>query len=93
MTSTLDKIENFVASLAEQAAKPDTELGLKIEAAKVLSSYYGALKKAQAQTDEGTEDEEITISGLQSQLARVTEAQHGGTVPRHKRRTRNSDAN
>ena len=89
----LQKIESFIGALADDVKKCDIDLGLKIEAAKVLSSYYASLKKAEALADSEADDEEITISGLQDQLAKVTEASNGGTVPRHKRRRPPADAN
>ena len=90
MSIALTKIERFIANLATSLENKDIDLALKIEGAKVLGPYYSAMKKAEIQPDDA-DDEDITISGLQDQLAKVTEAPNGGTVPRHKRR-RNTPA-
>jgi len=92
-SATLKKIEAFAGALADQAKTSEIEFALKIEAARVLAPYYNALKKAQVQSDEGAEGEEITISGLQDQLAKVAEKGHGGTVSRHNRRRTPETAN
>ena len=93
MSNALKKIEQFIANLATSLENKDIDLGLKIEGAKVLAAYYASLKKAEALADSEADDEEITISGLQNALAKVTEAGNGGTVPRHKRRRPPADAN
>ena len=43
--STLAKIETLAADLAAKAAQDTTSIENKIEAVKVLASYYAALKK------------------------------------------------
>jgi hypothetical protein len=94
MSNALKKIERFIANLAASLEKEDTELGLKIEGAKVLAPYYSSLKKAEARTDGETDDDDLTMSGIQEQLAKVTEVGNGGTVPRHRRRRSSpADAN
>jgi len=93
MSNALKKIEQFISSLATSLENKDIDLGLKIEGAKVLAAYYASLKKAEALADSEADDDEITISGLQNQLAKVTEAGNGGTVPHRKRRRSPADAN
>ena len=87
--STLAKIETLAADLAAKAAQDTTSIENKIEAVKVLASYYAALKKAQGRSNDDPGDE-TTMSGLQAQLHRVQETGNGGEAVSSRRRGRSA---
>ena len=86
--STLAKIETLAADLAAKAAQDTTSIENKIEAVKVLASYYAALKKVQGRSDDdpGTE----TMSDFKAQLHRVQETGNGGEAVSSRRRGRSA---
>jgi hypothetical protein len=82
--TTLSDIEKLAQKTANEALKEDTPLQSRIDALKSLTPYYTALKKAESNQPE--ESDEPTIEGLREQMAEA-ENGHGGN-PRVQARNR-----
>jgi len=83
----LSDIEKLAAEVAKNALEQDTGIESRIDALKVLTPYYNALKKAQGQTDPDPPDQP-TMAAFQDRLRQAEEKPNGGTVPNHQRRSR-----
>jgi hypothetical protein len=65
-TTTLQDIEKLAQKTANEALKEDTPLQSRIDALKVLSPYYSALKKVEP--DDEDEPGEPTMDKMRSQI-------------------------
>jgi len=87
--TTLQDIEQLVATTAKQALAKETPIQSRIEALKVIAPYYLALKKADLQVPDESGDEP-TIEHLRDQMkAADQEVGNGGTVQARSRSRRN----
>jgi hypothetical protein len=75
MTKALDAIEKLVISIANKAMENDVDLCNRVDALKVLTPYYNALRKSEPPVEVPSDDE--TMDDLQAQ---VREVANGGTV-------------
>ena len=83
--SILTDIEKLAAEVAKSALTADNGIETRIDALKVLTPYYTALKKAQGQADPDQPDEP-TMAAFQDRLRQAEEKPNGGTVPSHRHR-------
>jgi hypothetical protein len=83
-------IEKLVHSVADSAARGKVKTSEKIEALRVLASYYVVLKKQKVHAT-ANEPDEVTIGNLQDAVRDIEEG-NGRTVPHHQRRRRTEEA-
>ena len=85
MNDALKAIEKLAKTLAEKAGQDAINVSEMTEAVKALAPYYNHLKKAEAQSDDDSDDE-MTMGGMQQALRDAEGAENGGTVSRSQRR-------
>ena len=83
----LPDIEKLAQQTAKEALKDNTPLQSKIDALKVLSPYYSALKKIDSK--EPAESDEPTMGDLRRQLDAAEENGHGGARVQDRARSGN----